>query len=873
MKGWVFILALVVYPATARAQSIIVGYRQTISVPAPCALAAFSLDDFYAEAKAQDETLTIFGKNPGFVHILEVACDGAKTFEVHVLPAPPSFPPGFVQPLPATATGENGSYESRYTSGPSQSENIADFMRSEGDQSVRFHLDGMFLITPVTGRSTFVIASAFYQILTPRRDITLMDQLMTNSPLTVDGSIVRGLHFRQGRLLFHIGYASQITFQNFILPSQKEGVIGVGYRFSLGEHASLVPNFYFFPGRPASENIGQRGTVASLVYNYDPSKSLGLLTEIGFSHGLGAAAKFHFSDAKDQLSANLRYEPIQFASLSFNSLHGFYSNLDWTRNVTGRLTSTFSFTDDHYTLRPLNLTNIVSNLDLQLQLSRGWSLISGINYGNSKSYLPVSPGISTLGLPIGLGYYSQHFQGGLLYQYSKVSSTLLRSDEFRATLGTHWSGFHVTGFVDRQTQAPTIGFILATVPGLQEALDTLAITATTPEQIALALNETAGLANQGFIQGVKINLSPARIQAGTELTWSNRSPLRQQFHFNLLYTRDDLLQGGNRTAIGSFSYSLKVRNKNEFFASLSLLRSNTTGIPGWRTSPLIEISFRRQVGSAPNFIIPRRRGIIRGVVFADDGATGTYRPGGPMFGGVEVVLDDTRRTRTDRSGHYTFPGVSYGSHFVELIYQSTTPFFFTTASRVQSDADTEVNFGVGLSSARLFGFVRNDAGIGLPGVEIIISKGPQHFSARTDSNGKFRVDGLSDGEYETKLDVDSVPPGYSLAELETQRTTVEASVPGQIAFTLKAIRNISGRVTIRDPVSREDLPVSGIIVVLAEDSRASVTDENGIYLFRDLPAGSYSVFVNYQGKLFRREVVLPDAPAFLKGIDINLGAK
>ena len=64
MKRWIFVLVLVVYPATARTQSLTVGYRETIRVPAPGALAAFSLDDFYAEAKAQDETLTIFGKNP-----------------------------------------------------------------------------------------------------------------------------------------------------------------------------------------------------------------------------------------------------------------------------------------------------------------------------------------------------------------------------------------------------------------------------------------------------------------------------------------------------------------------------------------------------------------------------------------------------------------------------------------------------------------------------------------------------------------------------------------------------------------------------------------------------------------------------------------
>jgi hypothetical protein len=873
MKPWIFILLLVVYPATARSQSITVGYRQEVSVPVPGALAAFSLDDFYAEATAQGETLTILGKNPGVAHVVAVVRDGTRTFQVRVLPAPPSYPPGFVQPLSASAASENGSYESRYTSGPSQSENIIDFMRREGDRSVRFHLGGVILFGPAAGRNTFGLSSVFYQIMTSSHDITLLDKFMTNSPLTVDGSVVRGFHFRKGAFLFDVGYTSLTTFENFILPSLKEGVIGVGYRFSLGEHASLTPNFYFFPGRRTSENIGQRGTVASLVYDYEPGKNLGLVAEVGYSRSVGAAVRFHFGNPRDQLSANLRYEPIQFASLSFNSLHGVYSNIDWTRDLTPRLTSTLSFTDDHYNLRSLDLANVVSNLNFQLRLFRGWSLISGANYGSSKPHIPPGPAISALGLPIGVNYYSAHFQGSFMYQYSRNSGSFRRSDQFRTTLGTHWSGFHLSGFVDRQTQAPTIGFILAGVSGLQEALDNLGVSATTPEQIALLLRETAGLANQGFLQGVNINLSPVRLQAGTDLTWSNRSPSHQEFHFNFLYNRNDFLQGRNQTAIGTLSYSIKFKNVNEFVASLSLLHSNTTGTLGWRTSPLLEISFRRQFASAPNFIIPRRQGTIRGVVFADDGATGTYRPGGLLLSNVEVVLDDTRRIRTDQSGHYLFSGVSYGLHFVELVYHSTSPFFFTTASRVQSGADTEVNFGVGISLARLFGSVRSDAGIGLPGVEINISKSSQHFGAQTDVQGKFRVEGLSDGEYEVKVDMDSVPPGYSLADLEIQRTIVEASAPAQVAFTLKAIRNISGRVTIYDLASHQEMPVHGITVLLRELSRASVTDENGVYLFRDLPAGRHSLIVIYQGEELKRDVVLPDAAVLTRNVDINLGAK
>lgn len=572
MKRRLFILLLAAHSALAIAQSIAVGYRETISVPVPGALAAFSLNDFYAEANTEFETLTIFGKNPGSAHIVVVTQEGSKTIEVQVLPAPPSYPPGFVPPVSGAVAGESGIYESRFTSDPSQSENIVDFMRREGDRSASFHLAGTFLFTSVADRSIFALSSIFYQIITPRRDLTLLDQFMRNSPLTIDGSIVRGFHLRQGNFLFHAGYASATTFENLILPSRKEAVVGLGYRFSAGDHALVTPNVYFFPGNRASGNPVQRGTVVSLVYDYELEKNLGLLVEAGLSRGVGAAGQFHSYSADGHLTANLRYEPIHFASFSFNSLHGFYSNFDWTRYLTRRLASTFSFTGNHYNLPALNLTNVVANLDLQFQILRHWSLVSGTNYGRTHTQIPVGPSISTLGVPVGLSFNSVHFQSSFLYQYSRDSGAVARSDEFRTTLGTHWAGFHWNGFVDRQTQAMTIAFILAETPGLQEALDKLGISATAPDQIASALTETAGLLNQGLIEGININVNPVRLQAGTDLTWSNRPQSRQRIDLSLLYTKNELFQGENRAAIGTFSYSLKFKRANEVFSSVSLLR-------------------------------------------------------------------------------------------------------------------------------------------------------------------------------------------------------------------------------------------------------------------------------------------------------------
>jgi uncharacterized protein (DUF2141 family) len=205
-----------------------------------------------------------------------------------------------------------------------------------------------------------------------------------------------------------------------------------------------------------------------------------------------------------------------------------------------------------------------------------------------------------------------------------------------------------------------------------------------------------------------------------------------------------------------------------------------------------------------------------------------------------------------------------------VFYHSVNPFFFTTGSKVQSEINEEVNFGVAVSLARLFGVVRNDAGNGVPGIEVSLSIGLRMFRATTDSEGKFRVEGLSPGSYRVQIDTDSVPPGYSLAGLTTQQAAVDPSLPVQIAFTLTAIRNISGHISTYDRASRREIPMASIKVFLRGTSLESVTDENGTYLFRGLPAGAYHLSVFYNEKEFDREVILPAGPVFHKDIDFDL---
>lgn len=94
----------------------------------------------------------------------------------------------------------------------------------------------------------------------------------------------------------------------------------------------------------------------------------------------------------------------------------------------------------------------------------------------------------------------------------------------------------------------------------------------------------------------------------------------------------------------------------------------------------------------------------------------------------------------------------------------------------------------------------------------------------------------------------------------------------EISFTLTAIRSLTGRVTICDTSTTQHVPAAGVTVVLRELARQSVTDEDGVYLFRNLPAGDFTLVVVYEGKEVVRRVTLPAGPAFIQDAHIDLGA-
>jgi hypothetical protein len=102
---------------------------------------------------------------------------------------------------------------------------------------------------------------------------------------------------------------------------------------------------------------------------------------------------------------------------------------------------------------------------------------------------------------------------------------------------------------------------------------------------------------------------------------------------------------------------------------------------------------------------------------------------------------------------------------------------------------------------------------------------------------------------------------------------VDPGQPASLKFSVKAMRSIAGKVMVYDNQALKTVPFAGATVHLKELSLETKTGENGAFIFRSLPAGTYTIMLEHQGKEITRQVVLPTGPANIRDIELNAGTK
>src|ERR1051326_3802475 len=177
---------------------------KTITITVPGVTAAYSLDAACADAAAENGVVTVAGKFHGTTHVMAVTASGAQPLEIIVTDPPVKLPPGFRESFTSASGVENGYVDSRYDSTAGRVQSQIDLSRRQGDFTIHAHAVETRLLGALSpGNSRMALSSAFYRISTPDRDITILDQNLIESPLGITGSIVRGLHYRQGGWFLH----------------------------------------------------------------------------------------------------------------------------------------------------------------------------------------------------------------------------------------------------------------------------------------------------------------------------------------------------------------------------------------------------------------------------------------------------------------------------------------------------------------------------------------------------------------------------------------------------------------------------------------------------------------------------------------------
>lgn len=111
-----------------------------------------------------------------------------------------------------TASPNSATVDVRYST--TQLQNTIDVVRENGARKTELHATA---VTQRGGRgATFRLLT--WRSTSAKRELTLFDDIVDNSPLTLSGVNVRGIHLRQGPLEVHAGYASTPVFGSLFAP-------------------------------------------------------------------------------------------------------------------------------------------------------------------------------------------------------------------------------------------------------------------------------------------------------------------------------------------------------------------------------------------------------------------------------------------------------------------------------------------------------------------------------------------------------------------------------------------------------------------------------------------------------------------------------
>jgi Carboxypeptidase regulatory-like domain len=839
-------------PAAADALHVSAGGQLRVS--GTNTTAAYSIDTDCAEVAVENGVAVVTGKRPCVTHVVTIENGKITEREIFVSPRQEQLDRLRAARLLEHGIHETGYISTLYSSDPGQVETTLNMSRSEGNHTagVSLSVANGYAFSPDKRQTAIPVASV--RFAGPSSSLTLLDSFVDQSPLTLSGIDLRGLHVQSGSWFLHAGIASLTNFRLRMFEPDPDRTLDAGYRFNLTRHSGLIASTQWIHASPRYAS-GRSGLIGSLMYDYQDSERLRLQMELGLSSKIAGAALFNYIGSSDQVRFQVRSTPLSFPGLSAALARGFQGNGAWTRRLTNSLTLDVSGSRDTYTLLD-GTTQANSSEDGRLQWRIKKFTFSGGFDRAELSRRNNAPIISN-SVPVGFAFDSVHFGNSIQYQFrnnaNDLGSYLIR-DSVRIDAGP----VRFTFYAARQTQAPTLDYVVTSVPGLRQALLAAGITATTPEEIADFLRAHSDLIAGGLISNLSLNLAPVRNEYGGTFKWIVRRNLLS-IDFGYREVDDQRILGHVSSRIGDASASLRLASRTNLDITASLLETHAPG--STLRSPLLAIGIRQQLGSTPHFLNSfQQHGWIRGEVSTDE--NGDTAKG---VGDVTIILDGVQRTRTNQSGFYSFHSVAEGKHLVEVQYPESGSYVFTSPPQVETEENTIVNFSLSARQAMLYGTVRNDGGMPIAKAVVRI-QGPHEEQMRTGENGSFRFNLKDAGTYSVTLDAQSLPPAYDLASVTVQRAQVKVNDPARMDFVVRARRSIYGTVICTGGL----LDSNKVYLRIDQVEGRIPVDQEGKYRINDLASGGHELTIEYGDTHLSRRVELPAEAANVSGIDLEV---
>jgi hypothetical protein len=743
---------------------------------------------------------------------------------------------------------------------------------------------------------------------TAAAQIDLLDSEIVVSPLSFNNFSIRGVRLAAAEnskfrgLEFFAGITHSVF--RFFEPSESK-VFGIIAPLLTTPKLKVKAAAYFVEPRRKSPSESSSGEVFQILAAYTPNKRLALEGEAQFAKNQlswrgyfkNSFDKFEFSGEAEFLAADSPLVGIRAQIAGRKHADG---AVNW--QPTNRLGFSASFNQT----KSLQLTESrrfapnqkIIQAGANYRFGDNWQI--GVRFSDQKTSLNLANTAFNFDLEtrtysfFAAGVLPKHWRQRLETSFSQSrettsSATSEKGFSFSYEIQRSWNNSSVTAFYNRlQNQNSPAGLILRNPAVLP-----------TPLREAFLANPTLFLTEQRDLLN--------RIFPNLDLSANRQTNFGGRFQANLkrlnFYAEARVLSGtSNRfsqsgmTLNGSATWRIDdanavgLRTSNYFFKTL-----NAAG--NFNRSTDLIFSYTHQFGVADGFqfskLFSRKSRTLRGRIFEDRNSNGQIDANEQGIANVKIRLDDRRTVISDKNGEFAFSGLAAESHQIVLDVEGLGKIWRASSSISQtvdlnSVKSAEVNFGLnnyGFLAGRIF----NDLNFGgknedtFPGIGFVkvkiqpLDKGNAPSvpaqTQNTDGGGQFNFRMLPPGDYRLEILPESLPENYEIPAETSWIITVSPLRGFYKDIPLAAQRAVRGIVFIDRNNNGQfdaetDSPVGNTKIVAGKQEAKS--DENGMYLLRNLPSGEIDVqaFLPDGTKTTIVTLNLDSEPIFLQNINL-----